>query len=66
VAADRQVRMYAYTDALAREFDQALSELHAADGENPAWARLKELPKRSLGKFAPWFPEKHGDRDGSA
>jgi hypothetical protein len=41
----RLERMYAYTDALAREFDQALSELHAADGENPAWARLKELPK---------------------
>jgi hypothetical protein len=38
-------RMYAYTEALAGEFDQALSEAHAADGENSAQARLKELPK---------------------
>ena len=38
-------QIYAYTDALAGEFDQALSEAHAADGENPAWVRLKELPK---------------------
>jgi hypothetical protein len=38
-------QMFAYTDALAREFDQALSETHAADGEKAAWARLRELPK---------------------
>lgn len=38
-------QMYAYTDALAGEFDWALSETHAADGENRALARLRELPK---------------------
>jgi hypothetical protein len=38
-------RMYAYTEALAGEFDKALSETHPADGGKAAWAQLKELPK---------------------
>jgi hypothetical protein len=39
-------QMYAYADALAGEFEKALSEPHAADGENPAWAQLKKKPSK--------------------
>lgn len=46
----RLERMYSYVDALASEFEQALSELHVADGENPAWDKLNE-PRSKSGDF---------------